>query len=65
MAFGLDAKKKSHRHRKNPRSYELYREENKRQNDTRPKQRWVPFKQIIDNIGHTVVEGGYWTREAA
>lgn len=56
MAFGTDQKKKSHRHRKNPRSYELYREENKRQNDVRPKQRWVG--------GESVAEGGYWTREA-
>jgi hypothetical protein len=48
--------KKQHRHRKNPRSHELYKAENHAQNEKRPKQRWVG--------GNSVAEGGYWTREA-
>lgn len=55
MVFGLDEKKKQHRHRKNPRSAELWRERKQAMNQARPKQRWVG--------GESVVEGGYWTRE--
>ena len=62
MAFGIDEKKKSHRHRKNPRSYELYKEENKRQNAERPKQRWVPA--AIDTGSDMSPSEGYWMRDA-
>lgn len=65
MAFGSDEKKKQHRYRKNPRSAELWRERKRALNQARPKQRWIPQTQVIDNVQHTIVEGGYWTREAA
>ena len=56
--------KKRHRDRKNPRSHDLYKEENRAQNKKRPKQRWIQPRQFVDNMGHTIVEGGHWTRGA-
>ena len=49
--------KKQHRNRKNGRGNDLYKEENRTQNEKRPKQRWVG--------GDSVLEGGHWIREAA
>ncbi len=51
----IATKSKDHRRRKNPRSADLYAEQRRAKNSTRPKQRWVG--------GESVVEGGYWTRE--
>jgi len=61
MAIQSDGKK-SHRYRKNPRSHELYKEENKRQNAERSKQRWV--SAAIDTGRDSSPSEGYWTREA-
>lgn len=57
MALDIAKKdKKQHRHRKNPRSHDLYKEENRAQNEERPKQRWV--------INPNMPAGGFWVREA-
>lgn len=56
MAF-KEGQTKSHRDRKNPRSQDLYNEARKTANAARPKQHWVG--------GESIIEGGYWVREAA
>jgi len=60
----IATKSKDHRRRKNPRSADIFATERKAKNAKRPKQRWIPQTQVIDNVRHTIVEGGYWTREA-
>lgn len=61
----IATKSKDHRRRKNPGAAEFFAKQRKAKNAERPKQRWIPQTQVIDNVRHTIVEGGYWTREEA